>query len=70
MQEVVIDLDGMQAGNSVRVEDLDIAKNENIKITIPEDTVIVNVSEFKRAALEETADAGAGNEAGNEEQNS
>lgn len=49
--EVVIDLDGMKAGSSVKVGDLDVAKNENIKLTIPEDTLIVSVSEPKRAAL-------------------
>ena len=64
VQEVVIDLDGMDAGNSVKVGDLDIAKNENIKITIPEDTVIVSVFEMKRVREEEP---GAEPEAENEE---
>lgn len=70
VQEVVIDMEGMEPGSSVKIEDLDIAKNENIKITIPEDTVIVNVSEAKRV-IEETADteanAEATTEAGKEE---
>lgn len=51
--EVVIDLDGMKAGSSVKVGDLDVAKNENVKLTIPEDTLIVTVAEPKRAAQPE-----------------
>ena len=61
VQEVVIDVEGIEPGSSVKIEDLDIAKNENIRITIPEDTVIVNVAELKRV-VEETADTEANTE--------
>lgn len=70
VQEVVIDLAGMEVGTSVKVGDLDIAKNENIRITIPEDTIIVSVSEMKRIMEEEPeagAEAAAAPEAANEE---
>lgn len=56
VDEVVIDLDGIKAGSVVKIEDLDIAKNENIRLTIPEDTVIITVAERKRASIEETVD--------------
>ncbi len=62
IQEVTIDLDEIKVGDSVKVGDLDIAKNENIKITIPEDTMIVSVVELKRVVLQEDKDAKAGNE--------
>lgn len=51
--EVVIDLDGMPVGHTVKLSDLDVAKNEHIKLLIPEDTDIVSVSELKRAENEE-----------------
>ncbi|MEA5136021.1 MAG: 50S ribosomal protein L25 [Candidatus Fimivivens sp.] len=54
VDEVVIDLDGIKAGSVVKIEDLDIAKNENIRLAIPEDTVIITVAERKRASIEET----------------
>lgn len=50
--EVVIDLDGMNAGTTIKIEDLDIAKNENIRITIPEDTVVLTVAELKKVIVE------------------
>lgn len=54
VQEIVIDVDGMKAGTIVKIEDLDIAKNEDIKLAIPEDTIIVTVAEKKRMVMEET----------------
>lgn len=57
--EVIIDLDGMKAGSFVKLGDLDIAKNENIKLTLPEDTVVLGVAELKSAAMQ---DAEANNE--------
>ena len=54
VQEIVIDLDGMKAGSSVKIKDLDIAQNENIRLAIPEDTVIVTVAELRRAVAEDT----------------
>lgn len=56
VDEVVIDLDGIKAGSVIKIEDLDIFKNENIRITIPEDTVVLTVAERKRAVIEEKVD--------------
>lgn len=56
VDEVVIDLDGIKAGSVIKIEDLDIIKNENIRITIPEDTVVLTVAERKRAVIEEKVD--------------
>ena len=56
VDEVVIDLDGIKAGSVIKIEDLDIFKNENIRLTIPEDTVVLTVAERKRAAIEEKVD--------------
>ncbi|MEM1484371.1 50S ribosomal protein L25 [Oscillospiraceae bacterium PP1C4] len=53
VQEVIIDLDGMKAGSFVKVDDLEIVKNENIKLLIPEDTLVVSVAELKRAAAQD-----------------
>lgn len=50
VEQVTIDLDGMEPGTSVKIEDLDIAKNENIKLLVPEDTLILNVVEAGRTA--------------------
>jgi large subunit ribosomal protein L25 len=40
---IYIDLDGFQPGDSVKVEDLEIAKNKNIEILIEPDSMILNV---------------------------
>ena len=53
VQKVVIDLEGMNAGSSVKLEDLDIAKNEDIRLTMPEDTIILTIAEKIKAAPEE-----------------
>lgn len=50
IEKVTIDLEGMELGASVKIEDLDIAKNEHIKLLIPEDTMILNVVEASRMA--------------------
>lgn len=62
IQEIIIDLDTIKVGSSVKVGDLDIAQNENIKLMIPEDTAIVSVSELKRVVLQEETDAEEGTE--------
>ena len=56
IQAIVIDLDGIQAGTTIKIEDLDIAKNENIKISMPEDTVILTVAEKKKMEADEDSE--------------
>lgn len=57
VQKVVIDLDGMKAGSSIKLEDLDISKNEDIKIAIPEDTIILTIADKIRVSAEEEQDS-------------
>ncbi|HHY52898.1 MAG TPA: 50S ribosomal protein L25 [Clostridiales bacterium] len=60
MESVTIDLDRMGPGTVVKVEDLDIVNNPNIKLLIPADTVILSVSEPNKASGDEqTAEAAA-----------
>lgn len=56
VQEVVINLEGMEPGSSVKLADLDIAKNENIRITIPQDTVILSINDPKKIAVDVEAE--------------
>lgn len=58
IEKITIDLTGMEPGSSVKVEDLDIAKNENIRLLIPEDTMIFNVVEPIRVIESEEEDEG------------
>lgn len=53
VQDIVIDLDGITAGTTIKIEDLDIAKNEDIKLGLPEDTVVLTVAALKKLAVEE-----------------
>jgi|SRR5665647_1302314 len=45
VEEITIDMEGMKLGSIVRVEDLEIAKNKDIEILIPHDTMIINIVE-------------------------
>lgn len=56
IQEIVIDLDGIKAGTTIKIEDLDISKNENIRISMPEDTVILTVAEKKKMEADEDSE--------------
>lgn len=56
VEEVVIDLDGVKAETTIKIADLDVAKNENIRIAMPEDSVVLTVAYQKQMAVEETPD--------------
>ncbi|NLL38367.1 MAG: 50S ribosomal protein L25 [Clostridiales bacterium] len=63
VDRIEIDLEGMKAGDSVKVEDLDFAKDEEIELLIPADSMIFNIVEPRKAAVEEeTAEEAAGEE--------
>lgn len=49
---VEIDLDGMKAGDTIKISDLDIANNPDIEILDPLDTVVVSIVESSKAAAE------------------
>jgi len=45
---IEIDLDGMKAGDSIRISDLDVAKNPNIEILDPLDTTVLTITEVRK----------------------
>lgn len=49
IDKVVIDLDGMKAGSSVRVEDIELFKNEDIELLTAPDSLIFTIVESKKA---------------------
>lgn len=53
---VDVDVDGMQVGDTIQIGDLDIAKNPNLEILDPLDTVLVSIVESS-AAEEPTVEA-------------
>lgn len=56
---ITIDLTTLKVGASLSVGELDIAKNENIELLIPADTVVLNIADLKRggeAASEDSAE--------------
>ncbi len=48
IEKIEIDLDGIKVGDSIRISDLDIAKNPNIEILNPLDTMVVSVADSRR----------------------
>lgn len=55
VEEIDIDVQGMKAGSSLKVEDLAIAKNKNVEILTPLDTVVIAIVEqgmIKQEGLE------------------
>ncbi|MGI5984640.1 MAG: 50S ribosomal protein L25 [Clostridiales bacterium] len=59
IEKVEIDLEGMKAGDCVRIEDLDLAKDEDIELVTAPDSMILTIVENKRtpAGTEEEAAA-------------
>lgn len=45
---IEIDLDGMKVGDSIKISDLDIAKNPNIEILNPLDTTVLTITEVRK----------------------
>ncbi len=54
IERVEIDLEGAQIGDSVRIEDLEIAKNDAIEILNPLDTLVYSVVDINRATEDTT----------------
>ena len=50
VERITIDVDGMEPGKSVRIEDLDLYKDENIKISLDPDTTVLNVVSLSKTA--------------------
>ncbi|MDD4169229.1 MAG: 50S ribosomal protein L25 [Desulfotomaculaceae bacterium] len=55
IEKVEVDLKEAQIGDTVRIEELEIAKDEAIEILNPPDTLVYSVTEIKRVT-EETTD--------------
>ncbi|MGI6238145.1 MAG: 50S ribosomal protein L25 [Christensenellales bacterium] len=58
-ERIVIDVDGMEAGTLIRIADLDIAKDEKIRLLTDAETVVVSVMEKTRATAEDEDEADA-----------
>ena len=56
IERIELDLEGFDIGDSIRVEDLEIAKDSNIEIITPLDTLVVSVVDSR--VIEETLDEG------------
>ena len=48
IDKIEIDLDGMKVGASIRISDLDIAKNPDIEILSPLDTMVFSVADPRK----------------------
>lgn len=48
IDRIEIDLDGMKVGSSIRISDLDIAKNSDIEILSPFDTTVFSIDDPRK----------------------
>ncbi|NLW70664.1 MAG: 50S ribosomal protein L25 [Eubacteriaceae bacterium] len=48
IDRIEIDLEGMKVGSSIRISDLDIAKNPNIEILNPLDTTVLSIADTRK----------------------
>lgn len=55
VEKIEIDVAGMNGETSVFVSDLDIAKNKDIALVTPEDSLVFNITEHQKGVVEETA---------------
>lgn len=62
VEKIIIDLEGLEAGATVKVEDLEIAQDENIRVLIPEDTMIINVVDRSKTIVTEEEEETEGEE--------
>jgi large subunit ribosomal protein L25 len=59
VEEVEIDLEGMNVGSTVKVSDLDIARNKKIELLIDPETLVLSIEQNKRTAEPQTETAEA-----------
>ena len=48
VERIEVNLEGMQAGSCVKVEDLEIAKNPDVELLVAPDSIVVNIFENKK----------------------
>ena len=56
VEKVIIDVGNLKTGDSIKVGDLDLAKNEKVDLLIDPETIIVTVSESRNVVEEDTAE--------------
>ena len=59
----MVDVGNLKVGDSIKVGDLDMAKNEKVDLLIDPETIIVTVSESRNAVEEDTGEEAEGGEA-------
>lgn len=62
VEKVIIDVGNLKTGDSIKVGDLDLAKNEKVDLLIDPETIIVTVSESRNVVEEDTAEGAEGGE--------
>ena len=63
IEKVMVDVGNLKVGDSIKVGDLDMAKNEKVDLLIDTETIIVTVSESRNAVEEDTGEEAEGGEA-------
>ena len=63
VEKVMVDVGSLKVGDSIKVGDLDMAKNEKVDLLIDPETIIVTVSESRNAVEEDTGEEAEGGEA-------
>ena len=63
IEKVMVDVGNLKVGDSIKVGDLDMAKNEKVDLLIDPETIIVTVSESRNAVVEDTGEEAEGGEA-------
>lgn len=58
-ETIEIDIEGLKIGDSIRISDLEIAKNPNIEILIPLDSMLISITESRKQneALEDEVES-------------
>ena len=62
IEKVMVDVGNLKVGDSIKVGDLDMAKNEKVDLLIDPETIIVTVSESRNVVEEDTAEGAEGGE--------
>ena len=57
IDKIEIDLDGMKIGTSMRIGDLDIAKNPDIEVLSPLDTMVFSIADARTSMKTPETDA-------------
>lgn len=67
VESVVIDLDGLEVGTTIKIEDLDIFKNEDIKLLMEADIAVLSIADNTKVRATEEDEEGEGEDSEGEE---